>query len=594
MKYLPSITAILLLSGCAGMPQQSAEETRVAVDSYYVLAEVALEDGRSEDAAALFLEAAKLSPIPTYAERATALAQEAGLNEIGLSAVARWRELDPNDDRPTWFEAIFQTRAGFYDDAIANFSEVIEQLGAENAGSALALVFETLASEPNTAAGTYIMRALVETYPGHPEGHFSLARLALRSGDFDLSLEHARETVALDPEWLDAQLLLARALLVSGQTEESLSLVADLADSNPTPQVRLQQAELLLSAGRSEEAEALLSELLRNNPGMVDATRALAFLRLGQENLDEAEQYFEELRADAGYRNEAFYYLGRIAETRGESLQATRSYARVTEGTHVVEAQLRIARIMFDQTGDPAVALEHLEEFGNENQLFAAEMIVARTQILMQIDRAEDALELIGAALEQTPTDSTLQLAHVQIFIEMSQRANENGDLDAAEDYLLQGLAIYPNDVSLRYSQSLLYEDQGKVRRAAQILEDLVAEQPNNPALLNAFGYLLTDRFHRHDEAEGYIRRALAMDPDNPAIIDSMGWVLFNLGEYAAALDYLERAYRLYNDPEVVAHLVDTHWMLGDHATALELLESALEEFPDSRHLIEVNQRLGR
>lgn len=591
MRQLPSML-VLLLAGCTAMPQQSAEDVRVTVDSNYVLAEVALEDGRSDEAAALLLEAAELSPVAMYAERATAIAEEQGLNEIGLQAVARWKELAPEDDRPMWFEAIFQTRSGLYDAAIENFSMVIDRIGGDNAGSVLALVFEALAQEPNTATGTYIMRALVEAYPGHPEGHYSLARLALRSGDFELSLEHARRAVELDPMWLDAELLLARALLVAGQTDESLALVASLAAEHPEPEVQLQRAELLLSAGRGDEAEALLTDLLRANPGMVDAIRALAFLRLGQNDFDEAAQHFDELRASPGYRNEAFYYLGRIAETKGDLLQATRSYARVTEGTHVVEAQLRIARIMFDQTGDPAAALRHLEQFGDENPLFAPDMLVARSQILMQVGRSADALELISDALRETPTDSTLQVAHVQIFISMSQEASDNGDLNAAEKLLLDGLKLYPQDVSLRYAQSLLYEQQGKMRRAMNILEDLVEEQPNNAALLNAFGYLLTDQFDRHAEAEGYIRRALAMDPDNPAIIDSMGWVLFKLGDYAAALDYLERAYRLYNDPEVVAHLVDTHWMLGDRAAALELLEAGLKEFPDSRHLLEVNKRL--
>jgi tetratricopeptide (TPR) repeat protein len=593
MRRLTS-TLVLLLTGCTAMPQQSAEEVRVTVDSNYVLAEVALEDGRSDEAAALLLEAAELSPDAMYAERATAIAEEQGLNELGLRAVARWKQLAPEDDRPSWFEAIFQTRLGLYDAAIENFSMVIDRVGSDNAGSVLALVFETLAMEPNTAPATYVMRALVEAYPGHPEGHYSLARLALRSGDFELSLEHARRAVELDPTWLDAELLLARALLVSGQTEESLALVASLAEEHPEPEVQLQRAELLLSAGRAEEAETLLTELLRTNPGMVDAIRALAFLRLGQDELDEAAQHFDELRANPSYRNEAFYYLGRIAEAKGDLLQATRSYARVTEGTHVVEAQLRIARIMFDQTSDPTAALRHLAQFGDENPLFAADMLVARSQILMQVGRSTDALQLLSDALRDTPTDSKLQLAHVQIFIAMSQEAGDAGDLDAAEKMLLDGLKLYPENVSLRYSQSLLYEQQGKMRRAMGILEDLVNEEPDNPALLNAYGYLLTDQFDRHTEAEGYIRRALAMDPDNPAIIDSMGWVLYKLGDYTAALDYLERAYRLYNDPEVVAHLVDTRWMLGDRAAALELLEAGLKEFPDSRYLLEVNKRLSQ
>jgi tetratricopeptide (TPR) repeat protein len=73
-----------------------------------------------------------------------------------------------------------------------------------------------------------------------------------------------------------------------------------------------------------------------------------------------------------------------------------------------------------------------------------------------------------------------------------------------------------------------------------------------------------------------------------------MGWVLFKLGDYAAALDYLERAYRLFDDPEVAAHLVDTQWALGQRDAALDLLNTALAAAPDDPHLQEVKQRLAQ
>jgi tetratricopeptide (TPR) repeat protein len=73
-----------------------------------------------------------------------------------------------------------------------------------------------------------------------------------------------------------------------------------------------------------------------------------------------------------------------------------------------------------------------------------------------------------------------------------------------------------------------------------------------------------------------------------------MGWVLFKLGDYGAALDYLERAYRLEPEAEIAAHLVDVRWQLGQRDSALELLRQSLQRDPDSRHLREVSERLDR
>jgi tetratricopeptide (TPR) repeat protein len=400
------------------------------------------------------------------------------------------------------------------------------------------------------------------------------------------------------PDWLEARLLLARSLLVAGRTEESLALAAELADETDSAEVRLQYGELLLSAGETEAARSLLDDILADNPGMPEAVRALAFLALTENELDTAREQFETLRGNTDYRNEAFYYLGRIAEEQQDYLQATRSYARVIEGTHAIEAQIRTSMIMLEQMNDAEGALRHLEEFGNANPRFGSEMLLARGRLLLQMGEPERAIALLDDAIAADPdrVDPALADAHVRFYMALAQDASNRGALDEAERWLDEGLDRYPGNVSLRYSYALLLEDQGRDRRAVHVLEDLVEEQPDDPALLNALGYLLTDKFDRHVEARGYIQRALAMNPDSPAIIDSMGWVLFRLGEYRSALDYLERAHRLMDDPvalaEVTAHLVDVHWALGDHEQALDMLREALNEQPDDVHLLEVHQRL--
>ena len=133
----------------------------------------------------------------------------------------------------------------------------------------------------------------------------------------------------------------------------------------------------------------------------------------------------------------------------------------------------------------------------------------------------------------------------------------------------------------------------GEFKANAAAMQSLVDDHPDDAGLLNALGYLLTDEMDRHVEAHGYLQKALAAEPDNPAIIDSMGWVLFNLGEHEAALGYLERAFEMYPDPEVAAHIVDVQLALGNEDAAQQLLRESLKEHPDSPHLQELRQRLG-
>jgi tetratricopeptide (TPR) repeat protein len=356
--------------------------------------------------------------------------------------------------------------------------------------------------------------------------------------------------------------------------------------------VQLQYAELLLSAGKPRDAEARLNDILAKNPGNPEAVRALAFLALTEQRLDVAKERFGELRGDPNYRPEAFYYLGRIAETERDFLQATRSYSRVTDGTHAVEAQLRTARIMYAELNDPDGAVRHLSDFGEANPRFASNMLVAQAQLLLQMKKPQDAMKLFDDALAASPDDPPLRAAHVQLYVLLVQDAIDRKAFEEANTVLNQGLQRYPGETSLRYSQALLLEDQGKNKRAVEVLQGLAKQTPDDPAVLNALGYLLTDQFDRHEEARGYIQKALAMNPDSPAIIDSMGWVLYKLGDYNGARDYLERAYRLEQDPEIAAHLVDVRWALGEHDQAIELLHAALERNPDDRHLKELSGRL--
>ena len=589
-KYLSAI-AIAWLAGCATVTVQQSGAPRIDLDSHVVLAAIARERQNVAEAADNYLAAALLSDDPGLAELATELAHEANLNELGREAAERWQMLTPDNPRIHQFLGAFNLRSGDLDGAVAEFEQILE--ATENHGPALAYVIEFLANESDAQITTEVVSQLVADYPGTPEGHYGLARLGLRSGNYRMALENAERVVELEPEWVEAQLLYARLLVITGSTEQGLALAKSIAEEQPELEVHLQYAELLLSAGQHEPARDLLDGILADNPGLPEAIRALAFLTLTLDDLEASKGHFTDLRGQPRYREEAFFYLGRIAETEEQALQAMRSYSRVTSGNNAVEAQLRAANLLYTELGDPEGAVQHLREFGIANPDYSTEMLIAESELLLQLDRDEAAMQLIAAAVDESPNDQTLRDAHAQLYISIAQRAISVDDLDTAEDTYKEGLRLYRDNRSLRYAQALLYQEQGRNRRSANALESLIRDEPDDAGLLNALGYLLTDQMDRHGEAREYLEQALLLEPNNPAIIDSMGWVLFNLGEFEAALGHLEQAYELYPDPEVAAHIVDTQWALGNRDQALELLQQKLAENPESRHLKELDQRLA-
>ena len=585
-----SAIVVTWLAGCATGTLQQSSNPRVDLDSHMVLAAIARERQDGREAAEHYFAAALISDNRTLAELASEISRQFNLNELGLQAAELWQTLSPNEVRVYQFLGIFRLRSGDFDGAVAEFGQLLA--ATENHASALAFLVELLANEADTQTTTAVMAQLIAEYPGTPEGHYGLARLGLQSGDYSLALEHAERAVELRPEWIEAQLLYARILLISGRTLEGLALAETIAEERPELEVRLQYAELLLSAGQHDPARALLDDILVQNPGLPEAVRALAFLTLTLNDLDASRGHFTELRSQARYRDEAFFYLGRIAESENQALQAMRLYSRVIAGTNAVEAQLRAANLLSTTLGDQSGALQHLREFGIANSDYSTDMLIAETEMLLQLRRDEDAMQLLTNAVTESPNDQTLREAHVQLHVSIAQGAISREELDSAQDTLKDGLQRYRGDTSLRYARALLYQAQGRNRRSANALESLVRDQPDDAGFLNALGYLLTDQMSRHEQALEYLTEALALEPANPAIIDSMGWVLFNLGDYEAALSLLQRAYELFPDAEVAAHIVDTQWALGNHEQALELLQQKLRENPESRHLKELDQRL--
>jgi tetratricopeptide (TPR) repeat protein len=72
-----------------------------------------------------------------------------------------------------------------------------------------------------------------------------------------------------------------------------------------------------------------------------------------------------------------------------------------------------------------------------------------------------------------------------------------------------------------------------------------------------------------------------------------MGWVLFRMGRYEEALEYLERANDALLDEEVISHLAETLHVLGRTDEAREVLAQGLEDLPDSDMIPETRARLG-
>jgi len=158
---------------------------------------------------------------------------------------------------------------------------------------------------------------------------------------------------------------------------------------------------------------------------------------------------------------------------------------------------------------------------------------------------------------------------------------------------LLQlALERYPDHPGVRYQIALIQDKAGLSKESVRSFENLLKDRPEDASLLNALGYSLADRNQKLPRAEQLIRKALVASPDNPAFLDSLGWVLYRRGDSAGAMPYLEKAYRIFPDPEIASHWGELLWVSGKQAEARALWAKTLARSPDSKALKATIERL--
>ncbi|MDX1481493.1 MAG: tetratricopeptide repeat protein [Woeseiaceae bacterium] len=549
---MPNFLALLLLAlllTFASHLSHSQNTDSTLLDGHLERAELALEDNRYRDAAVEYLAAAKLSDEVEIAQTATRVAYTYEFSDLGIEAALRWLDLDEKSEEALLYVAQTYLRLGELRRAERYFERLIESGDSDPDERLLSLI--PILSEEDESDAYRLMRRLVRRYDDSAYAQYAVAVLALQAGEAEVARDRAERAVELEPEWIKPKLLYARALMLAGEEDAAIDYAARVVgdDPQPDPEARLELAVMYLSAGRDDDALSQVNQVLLEQPARADALRMLAIINFRLENLDAAWADFQDLLASGRYTMDALFYLGRIADIRDENERAIGLYTQVTGGQNVVAAQRRASALIAEQGAEDA-ALDHLDQFGDRFPTYAVEMVVAKAQLLVSLERYEEALEAFDQVRRFRPDSEGIMLGRADLLIRM-----------------------------------------GRIDGALAQFEDAMDRFPDSANTLNALGYTLADKTDRYREAYRLIRKAIRLEPDNPAIIDSWGWVLYKLGRHEEALEELERAYRLFPDGEIAAHVVEVLWKLDRGEEALEFLQEAEAENPDHPLLNDVRKR---
>lgn len=543
-------------AACAGTnPKPDAVEAPQVF--YTVTGEIALARHEPRVASIQYAAAAATDKEPTLLERATEVTAESLQPSLTAEVAARWIRLYPSSvdahhaaakaalalhkiaQSADQYRIVLTSSPRGTDAEFAELETEIEPV--DNVFGARQLADRLAASFPDSVAALRLQgfAALRADDPAAAVRSFSSA-LALTGDGAGAAGDMRRElTQGL---W--------RAQILAGDPEEPLVQSRALAERDATPENRLDYALLLLAARHDDAAISELEELAHQPESAPIALRLLGLIEYQDGKLDAAGRRFTELLTTGKFIDDAFYYLGLIAERRGDLARALRLFAQAQSGDNAVAALLRACSIL-QAHGAAAEAQQLLENLIEDEPQRAPGIVAARARIYSESGDSQHAMEVLNRAIVQ-----------------------------------------YPDSVDIRYAKASTYEDQGHIDAALRELKEILKSRPDDPAALNAYGYTLADHNRELGRARALIEQAYASAPKNAAILDSLGWVLYRQGQDERALPYLSAAYADDRGGDIAAHLGEVLWRLGRRAEAERVWAEAADVDSENQLLKATRQRL--
>ncbi len=515
-------------------------------------AEFAGNTGDVDASLSYYREASKTVEDSRIAARTAYIALYGKKYDETLTALDRWKELEPDaKDLPRMY-AVTYLRLGQPEKAVPYIEDILSVYHESSADEAMA-VKQLLSKESSTNDAYVVLKKLNEKDGKNKHLLILQSRYAAQLKYYDEALVQLDQVMEIDPSLHEVLIIKSRILVAQGKNEEAtlliMQVVNELPDNNA---LRLQYARMLVEQRKMDAATEQYSILHENLPDDGEITLSLALLYIETKQLDEAVdtlKYLIEIDKKVPVAN---YYLGRITQNLGDNKQAISYYLGVKSGEYAYDAQLRIG-VLLAVLGKPDEGLAKLAALAEEQTSWSLRVkaYLAQGEILRSENRFKEGVEMYSRALQQKRDDTTLL-----------------------------------------YARGLMAEKVDRLDMAEADLLKVITKEPDNANALNALGYTLADRTSRYKEAQEYIKRAAELVPDDPAILDSLGWVSYRLGEMDEALKWLSKAFAKLEDAEIAAYYGEVLWDANQKDKAREIWNKGKVQNANNPILLETLERL--
>ncbi len=569
--YLPIITAYLLLTVGMSFSYGQKKKPKENPQRNAKLSQVKPED--QMQAEYLFTEGAKNAIIDDYPKAISYMRKSLELNPDNAAAYYKLAEL------------LFKT--GKIEEAEQSINVAL-QLEASNKYYYI-LSADILTQKGNYQEAAAVYEKMLKNTDAGPQHQLELAVLYLHMRDFNKAIR------AFD----EAEKLL-------GANE----------------QIILQKQKLYLEQNKLQDALKEGEKLVRNFPDEPAYVIRQAELLMNNKRLDEARAYLQTYLTKHPNQPQAQYMLGKISQQQGNFKAAGESLQQAFSSPEMsLDIKVQEVVSLIEQLPDKEIRafLEKATTDITDTHSDQSQAHIIRGDFLFAINKKQGARDSYLKALALDKSDFKVWQNALSLGIEL-------GRYDSVAKEADQALELFPNQASLYYFSGAAnlsiksYDDavfaleQGKklagsnaelagvfnshlgdayhsmeeYAKSDAAYEAALRATPENDYILNNYSYYLSLRREKLDMAREMSEKLIKKHPDNPTYLDTHAWVLYQLKEYSAAKQLLEKAIanKGNKDGTIVEHYGDVLFKLNRKEEALEQWKKA-KELPNTSALLD-------
>ena len=352
------------------------------------------------------------------------------------------------------------------------------------------------------------------------------------------AIKELKDGIGYFPEDINMYGLLAEYYSEVGELEEAENVYLQILKKDSTNgKVILSYADYLMGIGRIEKAFGFYQDAI-DDPEMIinDKLMIIASLINDEEIFKHAEGYLLAL-------------INRLQKNYSDNLD------------------VRLLRIDFN------IKANHYEDARDDLKYIIKER-PDNINAWRQLIYIENFMNMYDSVIYHAQMAHDIFSEEITFYIIEGLAWLQKGENNKAIDVLLKGeqYSVKADEKEQVYGYlAELYRNVGNNVLSDDYFEKALEIDENNVLLRNNYSYYLALRDTLLRKAEGLSRFTIEREPSNPTYLDTYAWILYKMGKYKSALNYIERAVK--NDDGNNTEILDHY---GDILSGLKKYEKAL------------------